>query len=185
MNVILFIVREEECMRNKKIREVDNSLEELIDEGFFGAKSKKLSDLKKQASLVTCFYQYALSIVEKKYVNNQLIYDISNKLCIIYIQAMKNNRQAVYDIIESFIMGTKQHPELENLSSYRNFIFSKENLSNEISQAQKIAPLSYSQKMKFGNDIAADYSSTIEMVSKIAVSFLQLDGLVAKKKSKN
>lgn len=168
---------------NKEIENADMMLSKLAKEGFFGEESKKLNRIRNSVDTPTFIYESALSIINTKYVNNALIYDISRSLLSIYLTAMKSDAQKTVDILAEFIQGTEELPESENFTSYKNYVIEKGKLNNDIKKFSD-HNLSYSEKITLGNSFAENYSSAIELISKLSTTLLRLDYLIAKKSYK-
>ncbi|KLA43322.1 hypothetical protein LRP_1502 [Ligilactobacillus ruminis] len=168
-------------MSNNRIEKADRILKELLENGYFGAESQRMESIRKNGDIPELIYQSALSIVNEDYGNNKLIYNISNQLCLIYEKAIYIDSQKLKDILVSFMLGTKDNPNLENLSSYKNYMAEMIRIKKELIDLKNKENISYEDKLYLGNDFAAHYSSAVEFISKIATILLQLDYLISNK----
>ena len=149
---------------NNNVESADRLLRNLSQDGFFGKESKWLNAIRDRVDTTTYIYESALSIVNTDYGDNKVIYQISNLLSLIYVDAMK------IDV-----------PSSENLTSYKNYIVEKAKLDESIKELSASQPINLADKMTIGNDFAAHYSSSVEFVSKILVALIQIDSLIGKK----
>lgn len=166
---------------NNNVESADRLLRNLSQDGFFGKESKWLNAIRDRVDTTTYIYESALSIVNTDYGDNKVIYQISNLLLLIYVDAMKIDGQRLKCILVSFIEGTDEVPSSENLTSYKNYIVEKAKLDESIKELSASQSINLADKMTLGNDFAAHYSSAVEFVSKILVSLIQIDSLIGKK----
>lgn len=166
---------------SNKIESVDKLLRRLSKDNFFGEEAKRLNSIREGVNTTIFIYESALSIVNTNYGNNKMIYQVCNLLLLIYADATKINSQQLNDILVSFVEGTVKDPDSENLTSYKNYIIENTKLANSIKELTLRGSITYVDRMTLGNDIAAHYSSAVEMVAKILVPLIQIDKLIGRK----
>ena len=143
-------------------------LNDLILEGAFGVDAKVLAGSKSQKSTGLHLYDCLLNIFKS---NNS--YGIENSVGItfrlldFYIEALNVKPEETSELLLAFLKGTKTNPELENLSSYTEWLQSNLVWKESVLKIQSQGIIGKSDIMKSTSALLSSYSKGVELIGKL------------------
>lgn len=143
-------------------------LDVLTLEGFFGGDAKELVKTREQKSSSLHLYDCLMNIFisDNDYgITNSI--GITFRLIDFYTDAMKIKPQETVDLLASFMKGTKTNPELENLSSYTEWMQCHVAWKDTIPKIQPRLNVSKSDIMRSTSALLTTYSKGVELIGKI------------------
>lgn len=155
-------------------------LDKLTGEGTFGDKAKLLASLRNTLP-DTDFY---LECFKNIFDSTDLIFKsniagIGLKLMKIIGLSYQKSPQETIDLITAFFKGPKEHPELENISSYTEFIESNAQYKSYFSRIKGQSEVSSSEKRQLARLLIDTYTKGVEFASKVFSLLISLQNLAA------
>lgn len=147
--------------------EASREIDSLSLEGFFGENIKKLTlsrEILKQSEY------FAACIDDWIYDENQFGKIEVKQLILVFLKLFVNSievgGQKAIDTLTSFMQGTKEHPEIECLSSFTEYIRLHVETKKLMKSSRTEIP-SIATKKKLGASLTNTYSKGVELISKI------------------
>lgn len=162
-----------------------NELDELTLEGLFGDKSIEMIELRsvlgenEQLHRIITDWEHDLSQYGKGKVK-ELMYSLVE----LYLEAIKENRQAALRSILSFWRGHVDNPEQEKVSSYVETLRLHREAINHMEELQQKEGKSLGEKKRAMGYFINAYSKSVEFISMILAHFIELVRIINKEQLK-
>nr|DAZ26033.1 MAG TPA: hypothetical protein [Caudoviricetes sp.] len=161
--------------------EAIEELDLLTKEGFFGESAKKLIEKRDNMKITDFLYECSVDTFSNPHSNYGIknIIDIMFMLLELYIEAIKaTSTETVDNILAAFLKGTKEHPELECISSYIEYSSYHVEFKNLSSKLTKQTSTTVSEKRRLANSILSSYSKGVEFIGKSFAYLLALEEVI-------
>lgn len=160
--------------KNDLAEQSTNDLDDIIREGFFGDVSQDL--LKKRDAIPrNVFLNDSISEIFSEWNDGkQAVAGITFRLINLYCDSLPHSPQEVIDTLNSFIMGTEDNPELENMSSYLEYMTAHQAWKNFFEEHREQV-LSDAKKRQQAMSILDAYTKGVEFVGKIFTQLIAIE----------
>jgi len=160
--------------KNYLANQATDELDDITREGFFGDVAAELLEKRDTISRNDFLYDSVAEIFSNSNDSRQGIAGITLRLIDLYCEAIPHNPQEVIDVLNSFIMGTDVNPELENMSSYLEYMTAHQGWKNFFAEhAGQV--LTDAQKRQQGMRILGAYTKGVEFVGKVFTQLIAVE----------
>ncbi len=153
-------------------------LDGLALEGNFGSdiavRVSQRDTTERNQYLYDCF----MDIFTTKQYGIKNIIGISLTLVSLFTDALKAESQEPVDVLAAFWKGTKEHPELETVSSYTQYLSAHTNFKNINAQYAGKPNPTRAEIKKLADSVLASYSKGVEFIGKAFTSLLTLEQII-------
>lgn len=158
-----------------------SELDMLTIDGVFGQFA--LDMLEQRESLDTAEYCYKclLDMFEEPQYGVENVIGIIFRLLKLYSDALNVLPQEPVDVLTAFLKGTEDHPELECLSSYSEFVHANVLYKNMVKELGSKSNVSNSEVRGLAASLLSTYSKGVELVGKAYTQLLTLVQIISNK----
>lgn len=154
-------------------------LDTMSEEGSFGENAKKMLKIRDTITAPEYLYTSIIEMFNYNKIGISNTVEITFTLLELYEDALKVSPNETISILTAFLKGTSKNPELENLSSYNEYIISK--ISTDESM-KKITSNGKNNKLldikKSTMSVCSTYSKGVEFIGKTFTNLLALLQLI-------
>jgi len=155
-----------------------DELDAMTLEGFFGDSAKDLV-IKREATETNEFlYECLINIFNGDQYGTANVIGITFLLLKLYGEAVTAGGQEAVDILSAFMKGTLEHPELECISSYSEFLRTHMDFKNLSSALREKEIITAAEKKQLASTMLTSYSKGVELVGKAFTQLLTLEQII-------
>ena len=160
--------------KNYLANQATDNLDDITREGFFGDVAAELLEKRDAVPRNDFLYDSISKIFNSNNDGRQGVAGITLRLVDLYCEAIPHKPQEVIDVLNSFIMGTDVNPELENMSSYLEYMTAHQGWKNFFAEhAGQV--LTDAQKRQQAMSILEAYTKGVEFVGKVFTQLIAVE----------
>lgn len=160
--------------KNYLADQATNELDDVTKDGFFGNVSQELLIKRDTLPRNDFLYDSIAEIFSSSNDGRKNVAGIALRLIDLYCEAIPHGSQEVIDVLNTFIMGTNENPELENMSSYLEYMTAHQAWKNYfVEHVGQV--LSDAEKRQQAMSILDAYTKGVEFVGKIFTQLIAVE----------
>lgn len=158
-----------------------NELDILVEDGMFGPFAADLLQQRDSVDTTTYCYNGLLDMFRETQYGIENVIGIIFRLLKLYTDALNVSPQEPVDVLTAFLKGTKEHPELECLSSFTEFFCVNATYRDVLKELGHKPNATNSEVKRLASSLLATYSKGVELVGKSFTQLLTLAQIVKDK----
>lgn len=170
-------------MNNETAKSAIDSLDWLSKTGFFGETSKKLLQYRNSMTSENYYYEVIASVYAVS-GDSALLTQFALKFMQLFTEGLLSDGQQTVDILTALMVGNKDTPGIETISSYTQYLETMQSYKNEIASAQselaKNQNISVSTKIILAKQLIKVFDEGFEYDMKIMAFMLAIMQLISK-----
>lgn len=154
------------------------TLDEITKEGFFGENAMNLIETRDEKTTPEYLYECFINVFSGNDYGIKNTIGITLRLTDLYCEAFNINAKDTVDNLTSFFKGTNEYPELENISSYMEWMRAHISWKETLDKIQLKGTTSKADKMKLATDLLTAYSKGVELTGKLFTNMIILAKII-------
>lgn len=163
---------------NDYFNQAADELDMITQEGFFGRKAKLLVEKREDTPTSEFLFECFMNIFSEPQYGTKNTIGIMFTLAKLYSEAISAKQQDAVDVLTAFMKGTDDHPELECLSSYSEFLSRHVESKQVLSEIQAKIAATTVDKKRLASSVLTAYSKGVELVGKVFTQLLTLEQMI-------